>query len=62
MDGINEFLECILHTPCASSAAHWRAARRRPFSRSAISIPTSVRDIRDLLVEVDRKQPGIVLV
>ncbi|MDH6263815.1 MAG: hypothetical protein EKK33_07505 [Bradyrhizobiaceae bacterium] len=40
----------------------WRTARRRPFSKSVISIRISVRDIRDLLVEVDRKQPGIVIV
>ncbi|WP_038976020.1 hypothetical protein [Bradyrhizobium japonicum] len=39
----------------------WRTARRRPFSQSSISIRTSVRDIRDLLVEVDRKQPGLVI-
>lgn len=42
--------------------ARWRTARRRPFSRSTVSVSISVRDIRDLLVEVDRKQPGIVLV
>ncbi|UFW46286.1 MULTISPECIES: hypothetical protein [Bradyrhizobium] len=40
----------------------WRTARRRRFSRSSISIQVSVRDIRDLLVEVGRKQPGVMLV
>lgn len=38
-------------------AAYWRTARRRPFSRSSVSIKISVRDIKDLLVEVERKQP-----
>lgn len=39
--------------------AYWRTARRRPFSRSMVSMKISVRDIRDLLVEVERKQPRI---
>ncbi|MGY4566945.1 hypothetical protein [Bradyrhizobium sp. USDA 3256] len=42
--------------------ACWRTARRRPFSRSSVTVKISVRDIRDLLVEVDRKQPGLVIV
>lgn len=37
--------------------AYWRTARRRPFSRSSVSVKISVRDVEDLLVEVDRKQP-----
>jgi hypothetical protein len=41
---------------------HWSTAQRRAFSRSSISTKISVRDIRDLLVEVDRKQPGIAFV
>jgi hypothetical protein len=36
---------------------YWRTARRRAFSRSSVSMKISVRDIRDLLVQVDRKQP-----
>jgi hypothetical protein len=40
----------------------WRTARRRAFSRSSVSRKISVRDIRDLLVEVDRKQAGIAFV
>lgn len=42
--------------------ARWRTARGRPFSRSAVSVSISVQDIRDLLVEVESKQPVIVLV
>lgn len=41
---------------------YWRTAQRRAFSRSSISIKIGVQDIRDLLVEVDRKQPGIAFV
>ena len=39
--------------------AYWRTARRRPFSRSSVSIKIGVQDIKDLLVEVDRKQPRL---
>ena len=37
--------------------AFWRTARRRAFSRSSVTIKIGVQDIRDLMVEVDRKQP-----
>jgi hypothetical protein len=37
--------------------AHWRTARRRAFSRSSVRIKIAVQDIRDLMIEVDRKQP-----
>ena len=39
--------------------AHWRTARRRAFSRSSVTIKIGVQDIKDLMIEVDRKQPRI---
>jgi len=39
----------------------WRTARRRLFSRSSVSMKISVRDINDLLIEVDRKQPRMFI-
>jgi hypothetical protein len=41
---------------------YWRTARRRAFSRSSVSMKISIRDVRDLLIEVDRKQPRMFLV
>ena len=37
--------------------AFWRTARRRAFSRSSVTIKIAVQDIKDLMIEVDRKQP-----
>lgn len=45
-----------------SVTARWRTAQRRPFSRGSVSMKIRVRDIRDLLVEAGRKQPGIAFV
>lgn len=42
--------------------AHWRTARRRAFSRSSVSIKIAVQDIKDLMIEVDRKQPRMFTV
>jgi hypothetical protein len=37
--------------------AFWRTARRRAFSRSSVTTKIAVQDIKDLMIEVDRKQP-----
>jgi hypothetical protein len=37
--------------------AFWRSARRRAFSRSSVTTKIAVQDIKDLMIEVDRKQP-----
>jgi len=42
--------------------ACWRMAQRRPFSGGSVSMKIIVRDIRDLLVEADRKRPGMAFV
>lgn len=55
IEGI-EVVQLIPVTAC------WSMARHRPFSRGSVSMKISVRDIRDLLVEAGRKQPGIALV
>jgi hypothetical protein len=39
--------------------AFWRTARRRAFSRSSVTIKIAVQDIKDLMIEVDRKQTRI---
>jgi hypothetical protein len=42
--------------------AFWRTARRRAFSRSSVATMIAVQDIKDLMIEVDRKQPRISFV
>jgi hypothetical protein len=38
---------------------YWRTATRKMFSRSSVASTISVRDVRDLKIAVDRKQPGL---
>jgi hypothetical protein len=38
---------------------YWRTATRKMFSRSSVASTISVRDIRDLKIAVDRKQPRL---
>jgi hypothetical protein len=39
--------------------AFWRTARRRIFSRSSVTIKIAIQDIKDLMIEVERKQPQL---
>jgi hypothetical protein len=41
---------------------YWRTATRQMFSRSSVGSKISVRDIKDLMTVVDRKQPRITFV
>jgi hypothetical protein len=40
----------------------WRTANRKMFSHSSVARKISVRDIRDLKIAVDRKQPRLTFV
>jgi hypothetical protein len=40
----------------------WRTANRKMFSHSSVTRKISVRDIRDLKIAVDRKQPRLTFV